>query len=278
MSTTGAVTSAAALTKISARVHVTTSDGVALLTLDNRGQRNALTPHMCRELVHVCEAVGRDPEVAVVVLRGAGGDFSAGVAIDRMDELLFTAEDGALPAPGKELFSRADAALRALPQPLVAVVEGVCMGGGWQVAATADYVLASDTVRIAITPGKLGVLYPRPGLERLVDRVGPMRAKRLLLTGEELSPADAEGWGLVSELVPAADLEGRLADLIATLRSRSAYSAEHHLRLVDGFTAGSPAYTEDWERAWAGTLTSGDLAEGRNAFLEKRRPHFTWRR
>ena len=168
-------------------IHVAAADGVALLTLDNRRQRNALTPPMCRQLIHACEAIGQDPEVAVVVLRGAGGDFSAGVAIDRMDDLLFTAEDGGLPTPGEELFSRADAALRALPQPLVAVVEGVCMGGGWQVAATADYVLAADTARIAITPGKLGVLYPRPGLERLVDRVGPLRAKRLLLTGEELS-------------------------------------------------------------------------------------------
>lgn len=233
---------------------------------------------MCRQLIEACEAIGQDPEVAVVVLRGAGGNFSAGVAIDQMDELLFTSEDDAPPVPGEELFSRADAALRALPQPLVAVVEGVCMGGGWQMAATADYVLAADTVRIAITPGKLGVLYPRPGLERLVDRVGPLRAKRLLLTGEELAAADAEDWGLVSELVPAAHLEGRVGDLVATLRSRSAYSAEYHLRLIDGYTTGSPTYTEDWGQAWAGTPTSGDLAEGRVAFLEKRCPHFTWRR
>ena len=261
-----------------AHIHTATTDGVATLTLDNRAQRNALTPEMCRELIHACEAIGQDEEVAVVVLRGAGGDLSAGGAIDRMDELLFTSDEGPLPTPGEELFSRADAALRALPQPLVSVVEGVCMGGGWQIAAAADYVLAADTACIAITPGKLGVLYPRPGLERLVERVGPLRAKRLLLTGEEVAPAVAEDWGLVSEIVPAADLEDRLAVLLETLRSRSAYSAEHHLQLINGFTSGSPGYTQDWAQAWAGTPDSSDLAEGRAAFAEKRRPRFTWRR
>lgn len=261
-----------------ARIRVSTADGVATLTLDNRAQRNALTPEMCRELIHECEVIGQDKEAAVVVVRGAGGDFSAGVAIDRMDELLFTTEDGTLPAPGDELFSRADAALRSLPQPVVSVVEGVCMGGGWQIAATADYVLATDTARIAITPGKLGVLYPRPGLERLVERVGTLRAKRLLLTGEEVSPAVAEDWGLVSEVVGATDLEERLAGLLETLGSRSAYSAEHHLALIDAFAAGSPDYTDGWAQAWAGTPTSGDLAEGRTAFAQKRRPRFTWRR
>ena len=76
------------------------------------------------------------------------------------------------------------------------------------------------------------------------------------------------------ELVPATDLEKRLAGLLETLRSRSAYSAEQHLRLIDGFTSGSLGYTQDWAQAWAGTPDSGDLPEGRAAFAEKRRPNW----
>lgn len=254
--------------------------GVATVWLDNPGRKNALTPAMCHDLVACMAELDRDPSVRVVVLRGRDGDFSAGAAIDDVENVLY-AERSAESAVGEDLLTAADEAISAVRCPVIAAVEGICMGGAWQVAAAADIILASTTARLAITPAKLGIVYPRRGLERLVRHVGADRAKYILFLAEEISVHDAHTWGLVTTTVPAETFDDevlRVADLIQT---RSQYSSVHHKALIDAYVSPPSRggrYDQEWARAWAGALESADLPEGRRAFLDKRMPEFRWTR
>lgn len=262
------------------RVFLTVDDGIATILLDNPNQRNALSSTMCEELIEAARAADADPTVTVIVLRGAGGHFSAGAAIHEVDAVLYAGDlgDG---RSGRDLLSEADKALCDVRKPLISAVEGTCMGGAWQIAATADILLAASTAKLAITPAKLGIVYPRRGLERLVRRVGADRAKHILLTGDVVDTATAERWGMVTEVVDEEHLDDRVRALAETLAGRSQYSAVHHKDLIDRYAAGGFNPEEDYEKAWdvgwSGVLSSGDLTEGRTAFGEKRTPEFRWR-
>lgn len=262
------------------RVRLMVDDGIATILLDNPHQRNALSSTMCEELIAAAQTADADPAVTVIVLRGAGGDFSAGAAINEVDAVLYAGDTGD-GRSGRDLLSEADKALCDVRKPIISAVEGTCMGGAWQIAATADIVLAASSARLAITPAKLGIVYPRRGLERLVRRVGADRAKHILLTGDTVDTATAERWGMVTEVVPEEHLNERVQALSATLAGRSQYSAVHHKDLVDRYATGGfnpeEEYEKAWDDGWAGVLHSGDLDEGRSAFGEKRPPEFRWR-
>lgn len=262
------------------RVSLSVTDGIATILLDNPSQRNALSSTMCEELIQAAQAADADPTVTVVVLRGAGGHFSAGAAIHEVDAVLYAGDRGD-GMSGRDLLSEADKALCNIRKPLISAVEGTCMGGAWQIAATADILLAASTSKLAITPAKLGIVYPRRGIERLVRRVGADRAKHILLTGDPVDTITAERWGMVTEVVAEERLEERVHALAATLASRSQYSAVQHKDLIDRYAAGgfNPGedYEKAWQEGWSGVLRSGDLAEGRTAFGEKRTPEFGWR-
>jgi methylglutaconyl-CoA hydratase len=253
------------------RVDVAVDNGVATVVLDHSRRRNSLTRSMCCELVDVMRRLDADAEVKVVALRGAGDDFSAGAALDDLDSVLFDTSDGAGPV---DRLSLADAAIQAVRKPTVALVRGVCMGGAWQIAAACDLLVAADDVRLAITPAKLGILYPRAGLERLADRVGVDRAKWLLFSAEEIEPQKAQAWGLVTDLLPAGEFEARAEELLRTIASRSQYSTVTMKRLMGA--RGAAADTA-WTEEWAAFPGNEDLAAGRKAFMAKRAPAFGWR-
>lgn len=254
--------------------------GVATVWLDNPGRKNALTPAMCHDLVACMAELDRDPSVRVVVLRGRDGDFSAGAAIDDVENVLYAERGEGSPA-GVDLLTAADDAISAVRCPVIAAVEGICMGGAWQVAAAADIILASTTARLAITPAKLGIVYPRRGLERLVQHVGADRAKYILFLAEEISVEDAEAWGLITTAAPAHTFNEEVVRVADLMQTRSQYSSVKHKALIDAYAShgeGGDGYGEEWAHAWIGALESADLPEGRRAFLEKRSPQFRWTR
>ncbi|MGD6980656.1 MULTISPECIES: enoyl-CoA hydratase/isomerase family protein [Citricoccus] len=267
-------------------ITVSVTDGIGRLILDRPSHKNSLTKAMCLELTEAVTRLDADPDVAVITLQGADGNFCAGAGLDQFDQVLFDGADDGSAGPGTDRLSEADAAIRATRKPTVALVEGICMGGGWQIAAAADVVVASTTARIAVTPSKLGIVYPRAGLERLADRVGMDRAKYLLLTASEVTPTQAEQWGLVTVLFEAETFAAQAAGVVSTIRSRSLFSNVSHKRLLDGYAErGSGvdisedarhAYEADWTRTWEDFRTGPDLAEGRRAFAAKERPAFPW--
>ncbi|MDO9173327.1 MAG: enoyl-CoA hydratase/isomerase family protein, partial [Actinomycetota bacterium] len=194
---------------------VSVEGSVGTVTLDRPGKRNAVTFDMWVALGDAARTLAADPGVRVVVLRGAGDHFCAGADIT---ELL--AERAAGTASFMDVNMAAEHALTTLPKPVIAVVQGDCIGGGCALAIDCDLRIATTDSRFGITPAKLGIVYPPASLERAVRLLGPA-AKRLLYTGELIDAAEAQRIGLVDEVLPADEIEARVAQLCATLAERS---------------------------------------------------------
>ncbi|MDQ2850411.1 MAG: enoyl-CoA hydratase/isomerase family protein [Actinomycetota bacterium] len=249
------------------------AEGVASLKIDNPRQRNALTRTMCLELQDVLPRLEAAPDVVVITLRGAGTSFSAGAAIDELPSVLLDQQpDGSR----LDHLSLADKAIASATKPTVALVDGACMGGGWQIASACDFILASERSVFAITPAKLGVIYPRAGIERLVREVGEARAKYILFMGEAYSATRAHALGLIAEAVPDEAFEVRCAILIASLRDNSQFSVHSLKQLVNLTASPIPDIDQFWDDAWTDMSDGPDMSIGVAAFQNRERPRFTW--
>ncbi|WP_019633516.1 enoyl-CoA hydratase/isomerase family protein [Actinomadura atramentaria] len=243
------------------------ADGVATITIDRPAKRNAMTAAMWRELPGVLAVLAEDPDVRVLVLTGAGGDFCAGADISELPDI--NRGDDA------HLSTRAEEALAAFPKPTIAAIDGFCVGGGCQLAAACDLRFGTESARFGITPAKLGIVYPGPATARIVRLIGPSAAKYLLFSADLVDAAHALRIGLLDEIVPAEGLAARIAAFTATLASRSLLTQRATKEIVDALAAGEPhaervAYWRDEAEAGA------DAAEGVRAFLDRRAPAFTW--
>lgn len=235
------------------------ADGVATVTIRNPTKRNAMTPAMWRRLPGLLDELAAEPTVRTLVLTGADGTFCAGADISALrDE----------PPRSQSLAVTAEEALAAFPKPTLAAVRGYCVGGGCQLAAACDLRFASADAQFGVTPAKLGLVYPASATQRLVRLTGPATAKYLLFSGELADATRALRTGLVDEVHPEGELDGRVAEFARTLAARSQLTQVAAKEYVDGAGAGA-----DREQQAA---ASGEAAEGVSAFLERRTPRFGW--
>ncbi|MGW0464891.1 enoyl-CoA hydratase/isomerase family protein [Streptomyces sp. NPDC003027] len=236
------------------------ADGIATVLIANPAKRNAMTAGMWRSLPALLAPLAADRTVRALVLTGEGGTFCAGADISTLRE------------PGDEqqsLAVRAEEALAAFPKPTLAAVRGYCVGGGSQLAAACDLRFAEEGALFGITPSKLGIVYPSSSTRRLAALVGPAAAKYLLFSGELIDTARALRTGLVDEVLPAGELDKRVAEFARVLVSRSQLTQAAAKEFADGRT--------DRDAHWAEQARgSGDTAEGVAAFLERRAPRFTY--
>ncbi|HEX5566168.1 MAG TPA: enoyl-CoA hydratase-related protein [Streptomyces sp.] len=241
-------------------------DGVATLTIRNPAKRNAMTPDMWRQVPVALERLAADPTVRVLVLTGEGGTFCAGADIAAL-------RHGSQEPRG--LAVAAEEALAAFPRPTLAVVRGHCVGGGCQLAVACDLRFAAEGALFGITPARLGVVYAASSTRRLVSLVGPATAKYLLFSGELIDTGRALRTGLVDEVHPAGELDGRVAAFTRLLTARSQLTQAAAKEFADARPDApvAPERVAHWERQ---ARESDEAAEGAAAFLERRPPVFTW--
>ncbi len=248
------------------------TSGVVRLTLNRPHRRNALTFAMMRELTDAFHRVGCDPAIRVLVLEGAGGHFSAGGDLDHM----LAPPEEAGPDPVATAYRRmgeALGALAALPQAVIAVVDGACVGGGLGLAATADYVIATRTAKFGMPEARAGFI-PSQILPAVVRRIGEGQALRLAVLARVIDGAEAQRIGVVHELVEdgpalAAARERALADL-AWAEPAAIKEIKRLIRSVG--SASTPAILDDAATTLSRLLRSPAAAEGIAAFKAKRPP------
>ena len=243
---------------------------VAVLTINRPERLNALTFGMFARLPALLAEAAALPDVRALVLRGAGTrSFSAGADISEFSAVRATPEQA---AAYDDAVLAAEEALASFPAPTIAAVHGYCYGGGCGLALACDARFAARAARFAITPAKLGLVYPLRSTKRLVDLVGPSRAKIILMAGADVDAARALSFGLVDEVFD--DLDGGVREFTALLASRSAVTQravkETVGRILDGVSADDEAHAA----LRAAALTSPDYSEGVRAFLERRPPSF----
>ena len=245
--------------------------GILWLTLD-QPKGNILTIEMVGELGAALDAHREVAGLKLVVLRGAGGNFSFGASVE---------EHRKSQAPAMLAgFHRFIRDLSAYPVPTAALVEGNCLGGGFEVAICCHFILATAGARFACPEIKLGV-FP-PVLAAIgAQRLGGLAAERLLLTGETLGAEEANRLGLLSALI-ASD-EDPAEALLAWYRKRLEPLSAYALRQATAAVRRASGFLDDLDRALTAAeelylgqlLPSHDGNEGIEAFLEKRRP--AWR-
>ncbi|QTI49008.1 enoyl-CoA hydratase/isomerase family protein [Streptomyces nojiriensis] len=249
----------------------TVADGVATIVISHPAKRNAMTAAMWRALPELLGGLADDPAVRVLVLTGAGATFCAGADISSLTG--DAAEPGAAGDAGaadpRDLAVAAEEALAAFPKPTLAAIRGFCVGGGSQLAAACDLRFAEEGASFGVTPAKLGIVYRASSTRRLASLVGPAWAKYLLFSAELIGAETALRAGFLNELLPAGQLDKRVAEFTRILASRSQLTQASAKEFADGRTD-RDAY---WEEQAAG---SEDTAEGVAAFLERRAPRFTW--
>ena len=244
---------------------ITREDGWVRLRLNRPQARNALNTALLQGLSAAFATLATDPGCRAVLLLGTDGNFAAGADIAEIATK--SAAEGA-DDPRKGYW----ATIRAFPKPVIAAVDGFALGGGLELALMADLLVAGQTARFGLPETNLGLIPGAGGGQRLLARIGPARAARLLLTGEIIDAATAFDWGLASHLATAGAVpEGEALAARLSQRAPLALCAAK-AALVAGAEA---ALAFRAERAgFEGLLDSQDKAEGIRAFREKRKPEF----
>lgn len=192
--------------------------GVATITLHRPDQMNAITVALGSELHQAIRRCATRADVTAVAIRGSGGNFCAGGDFDEVERLRATGTDAL-----RTLFTNFGDACRAIaecPVPVIAVVEGVAMAGGFELMQAADIVLVRDDARIADNHIRFGQIPGGGSTARLAGLVGRQQALGLLLSGDRLSGVDAVRLGLAYAHWPADDFDREVAEFLATLAGR----------------------------------------------------------
>jgi enoyl-CoA hydratase/carnithine racemase len=212
--------------------------------------------------------------VKVLVVRGAGRRaFASGADISEFDQVRANAETA---RAYNEHVAAAERALEGLSKPTIAMVHGYCIGGGCGLALACDLRFADEQASFAITPAKLGLVYSLESTKRLVDVAGPAQAKWILMSGQRVSAQRAYQIGLADECVPGEDLHKLTYEFAELLCTRAQFSIRATKRIVAQILAGQTEDDDTSRRLRNSSFDTDDYAEGVRAFLEKRRPHFTW--
>lgn len=244
-----------------------TAGAVATLVIDRPEKRNAMSLEMWSAIPGLLASV---PDTARVLLVQGGDHFSAGADISEFESLRSGAEGASRYG---DIVHTAERAIALFDRPTIAVINGVCVGGGCEIALACDLRIASDTARFGITPAKLGIVYSYTSTKRLVEAVGPAWARQILFTAEIVDAATALRIGLVNELHPAAALPDRAKELAETVAARSRVSLRGAKTIIQKITENEPE-DSGVHALYDNAVHSADYAEGVRAFLEKRSPKF----
>jgi enoyl-CoA hydratase/carnithine racemase len=247
---------------------------VGYLIFNNPERHNAVSLEMWEATAKILEDFGKDDEVRVVVLTGAGGKaFVSGADVSKFEDE--RANEEAIARYNKTV-ERANAAVYDYPKPTIAMIRGYCIGGGVGLSLCCDLRICSDNSRFAVPAAKLGLGYAYSGLKKLVDVVGPSFAKEIFYTARQFDAEEARIMGLVNRVVPADELEAYVKKYAEMIGDNAPLTIA-----TTKFTIGQ-VVKEDSQRDIAKSAAmvkqcfeSKDYVEGRRAFMEKRKPVFT---
>lgn len=246
-------------------------EGVATLVISHPPV-NALSSKIFGEIREALEALQKNPEARAVVITGEGQTFAAGADINEILTITGPEQAKALLVKGREFMEF----LENSPLPLVAAVNGVCVGGGLELILACHLRLASDKARFGLPEIGLGIIPGLGGTQRLARLVGLTRATELVLTGDLVSAPVANQMGLVNAVVPEAMLLKQARGLAKKIGARSKVAVQAALRaLYRGGRADFGRGLEIEAAEFAALAASADMKEGLKAFIEKRPPKFT---
>ncbi len=258
---------------------MTAHDGIAVrdhghvreVVLDRPDAMNAISTALARSLAAACAEIATDRAVRAVVL-SAAGERAFCVGADLKERNTFTDDDLRAQRP---VFRAAFGSVLALPQPVVAAVQGFALGGGTELALSCDVVVADDTAVFGLPEVTVGLVPGGGGTQLLTRRIGTGRAAEMILTGRRVSAAEAQELGLVDRLVPSGTARDAALELAAAIAGNSPVGTRAAKRaLRQGYDVGLADGLDIEDAAWRDVAFSADRREGILAFSEKRPPQW----
>ncbi len=246
---------------------------VGWVVFDQPARRNAINGAMWRGIAPAMARFDADPEVRCVAFRGAGtAAFSAGADISE-----FEAARSASTAVGEYdgLLDQVLHAIQGSPKPSLAMIYGYCFGGGLEIALACDLRYCGAAAKFAVPAAKLGLAYNVEGHKRLLETVGHARAREIMFLGRSYDAGEALAIGLVQRVVPDGELESFSEKVLQELSENAPLSILNSKTLIEEYVKSSGAPDAARMRAAIERCAkSEDYAEGRRAFMEKRKPRF----
>jgi enoyl-CoA hydratase/carnithine racemase len=253
------------------------AEAVARLRIANPERRNALDHEILAAIAATLPRLDDGIATRCVLITGTPPLFSAGYDIAEFTDEAFEREAEALVA---HPFQAAMEALVAHPWPTVAAINGLCLGGGLELAVSCDLRIAAAGAKLGMPPAKLGLVYGHTGLRRFLETIGLPRTREMFFTGRNLDAERAERIGLVNEVVDDERIEEAAVDLAAGIAAAAPLSTRGNKRVIDVLAA-NPVLAAAEERELVelrrACFGSADFREGVRAFAEKRRPVWTGR-
>ena len=249
---------------------------VGWMIFNNPDRHNALSINMWQAIPEILDDFESDEDIRVIVLKGAGEKaFISGADISEFKESRASAD---AVTRYDELVQDASNRLSNTAQPTIAMIRGYCMGGGLAVAISCDMRIATQSSRFAIPAAKLGVGYGHENTKVLVDLVGPSFAKEIFYTGRRFSSEEAKDMKLVNRVLKSEDLDDYVGGYIDAMVNNAPLSlTTTNLTDTELIKPESERDLTVCQRLVEDCANSQDLAEGRRAFMEKRKPEFVGR-
>ena len=247
--------------------------GVGWMTFNNPARRNAMSLEMWTAVEIILDEFELDDEIKVIVMKGAGEKaFVSGADISEFKQRRSNAEAAAEYA---RISEGARARLNTVKKPLIAMIQGYCLGGGMAVAMAADMRFASHDSQFGIPAARLSIAYGFDGLHKLVHLVGPALASEIMFTARRVLPEEAQSIGLINRALPVDELESTVNEIASTICKNAPLSIA-----ASKYTIGQ-ILTDKEDRDYCEIkrlskicFDSNDYKEGREAFMEKRPPVF----
>ena len=261
-----------AATPTSGQVLLAREGALAWVTLSNPGRLNAITVGMWQQLRHVFESLAADDTVRCVIVRGEGGQFAAGADIREFPAV--RGNPGQVRHYHQHILAPALAAVADCPHPVVAQIDGVCVGGGLEIACQCDLRIAGASSRYGVPINRLGFPMAPDEMRGLLALVGRAATLAILLEGRVFDATEAHALGLLTRVVPDADVAAQARASADRIMQGAPLAARINKRQARHLLGGAPLNEADYQDffSYAG---SHDHREGVNAFLAGRPPVFT---
>lgn len=246
---------------------------VATVTL-NRPPLNPLNKELFYQMVHLMEELEQNPEVRVVIITGSGEKaFAAGADINEMSQLDFL-EMSDMCRVSRNAFDK----IESLSKPVIAAINGLALGGGFELALACDFRISGDTAKFAFPEINLGIIPGGGGTQRLQRLIGQARAKEILFLGEMISAEKAYEYGIVNQVVPREEVLKVAREWAGKLAEKPRI-ALHMIKTSVNVGANSDLDSALYLEAacFASAFASEDRVEGMKAFAERRKPNFVGR-
>lgn len=248
-------------------------DGIGWMVYNNPARHNAVSLSMWQAIGDIIDSFEQDPAVRVVITRGAGGKaFVSGADISEFDSMR---SDATQMATYGTASARGSRALASLSKPLIACIEGYCIGGGLAAALNADVRFATPDSLFGIPAAKLGLGYGYEGLAKLSRVVGPASARDILLSARFLSAEEALRTGLINFIESRDDIRDAVTEYANRIARNAPLTVKAAKAAIDAWERGGQKEDLDnVRRLVEACFDSDDYKEGRRAFAEKRTPQF----